>query len=56
MKIVRDVGTSLIFVIEMFALYQWRQWSRVIAWGALVAVQMYVFAWWLAGGIGGRFW
>jgi len=37
-----DLGATLIFVAEMFALYRWPGRARLIAWLALVAVAAYV--------------
>ena len=37
-----DLGATLIFVVEMFALYRWPGRARPIAWLALIAVGAYV--------------
>lgn len=39
-----DLGATLIFVAEMFALYRWPVRARLIAWLALAAVAAYVAA------------
>jgi membrane-bound metal-dependent hydrolase YbcI (DUF457 family) len=37
-----DLGATLIFVLEMFLLYRWPKYARVIAWVALALVAAYV--------------
>jgi membrane-bound metal-dependent hydrolase YbcI (DUF457 family) len=39
-----DLGATLIFVVEMFALYRWPGRARLIAWLALATVAVYVAA------------
>lgn len=39
-----DLGVTLIFVAEMFAIYRWPRFDRLIAAGTLVAVAVYVLA------------
>ena len=43
-----DLGVTLIFVAEMFALYRWTSHARLIAWTTLAAVLAYIGIWWLA--------
>lgn len=43
-----DLGTTLIFVSEMFVLYRWPNRPRRIATLALVAVLAYIAVWWIA--------
>lgn len=44
-----DVGATLVFVGEMFALYRWPSRATWIARGALAAVLVYVAGWWMLG-------
>lgn len=46
-----NVGTSLLFVGEMFALYRWPKRTRSIAWLTLLALHGYILACGLSGGI-----
>ncbi len=48
-----DLGTTLIFIAEMFVLYFRPGRAQVIAWLTLIAVLVYIGGWWLAGGVYG---
>ena len=41
-----DLGPTLIFIVEMFALYRWRGRATLIAWAALSAVAGYLAVRW----------
>lgn len=43
-----DLGTTLIFIAEMFAIYRWPKRAQVIACLTLVAVLLYIGGRWLA--------
>ncbi len=43
-----DLGTTLIFVLEMFALYRWPKRAALVAWLTLACLLAYVGACWAA--------
>jgi hypothetical protein len=44
-----DIGATLIFIAEMFALYRWPRRAQAIACLAMIALLVYVAIWWWTG-------
>jgi hypothetical protein len=46
-----DLGATLLFLVEMFALYRWPTRAGAIAWLTLAAALTYVGGWWVVDGM-----